>query len=153
MDAREYLTSYAGLKMEARNNEERIAEAFNETLIPAMAQSDGSQRTPGRGDRQEKASIRYIEIKDRLQPMIDASKARMREIEDTISSLPDPMHREVLRLRYIDTDNWNPVKWRLVAMVMYGDDDDKDILRTKRLHREALDTLDAVLAATEEMKQ
>ena len=147
MDAREYLTSYAGLKMEARNNEERIAEAFNETLIPAMAQSDGSQRTPGRGDRQEKASIRYIEIKDRLQPMIDASKARMREIEDTISSLPDPRHREVLRLRYIDTDNWNPVKWRMVALTMYRSNDDNALRRLRRVHREALAAFEAVRAA------
>ena len=124
MDAKEYLMEYAALKQEARNNEERILQAFNESLIPAMAQSDGSQRTPGRGDRQEKASIRYIETKDRLQPIIDANKAKMREIEDTISSLPDPMHREVLRLRYLDVDGWNPVKWRFVALTMYHNDDE-----------------------------
>ena len=147
MDAREYLTAYAGLKMEARNNEDRIAEMFNETLIPAMTQGDGSQRTPGRGDRQEKANIRYIETKDRLQPIIDTNRAKMREIEDTISSLPDPMQREVLRLRYIDVDSWTPVKWREVARIMYGDDDEKDVLRVHRLHRDAVDSLDALLAA------
>ena len=146
MDAREYLTAYAGLKMEARNNEDRIAEMFNETLIPAMTQGDGSQRTPGRGDRQEKANIRYIETKDRLQPIIDTNRAKMREIEDTISSLPDPMHREVLRLRYTDTDNWEPVKWRMVASVIYHDSDDNALRRLRKVHREALASLAETLA-------
>lgn len=150
MDAKEYLESYAALKQEALNNEDRILQAFNETLIPAMAQGDGSQRTPGRGDRQEKASIRYIETKDRLQPIIDANKAKMRQIEDTISGLADPMQREVLRLRYLDVDGWKPVKWRFVAMTMYHDDDSKDVLRVQRLCREALASLDAVLTAKEE---
>lgn len=150
MDAKEYLMEYAALKMEARNNEDRILQAFNESLIPAMAQGDGSQRTPGRGDRQEKASIRYIETKDRLQPMIDENRARMRQIEDDIAGLADPMQREVLRLRYIDVDNWNPVPWRLVALTMYHNDDDKDVRRVLRLHREALDSLNTVLSAKEE---
>ena len=149
MDAKEYLMEYAALKQEARNNEERILQAFNESLIPAMAQSDGSQRTPGRGDRQEKASIRYIETKDRLQPIIDANKAKMREIEDTISSLPDPMHREVLRLRYLDVDGWNPVKWRFVALTMYHNDDENALRKLQYIHREALASIDAVLAAKE----
>ena len=146
MDAKEYLMEYAALKQEARNNEDRILQAFNESLIPAMAPSDGSQRTPGRGDRQEKASIRYIETKDRLQPIIDANKTKMREIEDTISSLPDPMHREVLRLRYTDTDNWEPVKWRMVASVIYHDSDDNALRRLRKVHREALASLAEILA-------
>ena len=145
MDAKEYLESYAALKQEALNNEDRILQAFNESLIPAMAQGDGSQRTPGRGDRQEKASIRYIETKDRLQPIIDANRAKMRQIEDTIRGIADPMQREVLRLRYLDVDGWKPVKWRFVALTMYHNDEEKDILRVKRLHKEAVAALDAII--------
>lgn len=153
MDAKEYLLEYAALKMEAINNEDRIAEAFNETLIPAVTQGDGSQRTPGRGDRQEKMNIRYIETKERLQPVIDANKAKMRQIEDDIASLADLMQREVLRLRYIDVDGWQPVPWRLVAITMYRGDEDKDVHRVLRLHREALASLDAVLAADDKSHQ
>ena len=149
MDAKEYLMEYAALKQEALNREDRISEAFNETLIPAMAQGDGSQRTPGRGDRQEKANIRYMEIKDRLQPMIDENRARMLQIEDDIASLADPMQREVLRLRYIDVDGWNPVKWRIVAQTMYRSNDDNALRRLRRVHREALAALDEVIAEKE----
>ena len=149
MDAKEYLESYAALKQEALNNEERIEEAENEALIPAMKQGDGSQRTPGNGDRQEKAYIRYIETKDRLQPIIDANRAKMRQIEDDIASLADPMQREVLRLRYIDVDCWKPVKWRFVALTMYHNDDENALRKLQYIHREALASIDSVLAAKE----
>lgn len=149
MDAKEYLESYAALKQEALNNEDRILQAFNESLIPAIAQGDGSQRTPGRGDRQEKASIRYIETKDRLQPIIDANRAKMRQIEDTIRGIADPMQREVLRLRYLDVDGWKPVKWRFVALTMYHNDDENALRKLQYIHREALVFIDAVLAAKE----
>lgn len=153
MDAKEYLNRYAVLKMEALHNEERILLAFNETQIPAMKQGDGSQRTAGSGDRQENATLRYIEIKDRLQPQIDANKAQMRQIEEDIDSLADGMEREVLRLRYIDVDGWKPVLWRLVALKMYRDDEEKDLQRVQRVHKEALNSLDAVLAAKEKSPQ
>lgn len=153
MDAKEYLIEYAALKMEALHNEERILEAFNSTQIPAMKQGDGSQRTPGRGDGKEKATLRYMELKDRLQPQIDANKAKMRQIEEDIDSLDDGMEREVLRLRYIDVDGWKPVLWRLVALKMYRNDEEKDLQRVQRVHKEALSSLDAVLAAKEKSPQ
>ena len=137
MNAKDYLESYAALKMEVRMNEERIFEVFNETHIPAMAPGDGSSRTPAK-DRQEKSIIRYIATKDRLQPIIDANKSKMRKIEAAIDRLKDPLHREVLRIRYTDTTGWRPLKWRDVAMRMYGDDEEKDLHHVQRLHREAL---------------
>lgn len=153
MDAKEYLRKYAALKMEARNNEERILLAFNETQIPAMKQGDGSQRTAGAGDRQEKAAIRYIEIKDRLQPQVDANKAEMRKIEDAINSLEDGLQREVLRQRYIDADTWKPVPWRIVSTKMYGDDEGKNVQHVQRVHREAISIIEIVLSAKEKSPQ
>lgn len=140
----EQLEQYARLKMEVQINEERILEAFNSTQIPAMKQGDGSQRTAGSGDRQESATLRYMELKDRLQPQIDANKAQMRRIEDAISSLSDPMQREVLRIRYTDTTGWEPMKWRLVALRMYGDDDDKNITAANRIFRKARESLEGL---------
>lgn len=131
------LEKYAALKMEAQNNEERILQAFNETQIPAMKQGDGSQRTAGAGDRQEKTAISYIEIKDRLQPQVDANKAEMRKIEDAVNSLEDGLQREVLRLRYIDTVSWRPVPWRIVAIKIYKSDAEKYLQQVQRIHRKA----------------
>lgn len=71
----------------------------------------------------------------------------MREIEAVIDGISSPMLREVLRIRYTDTDTWKPLKWRDVAMRMYGDDDDNAMRRLLRFHREALAAFEAVLAA------
>ena len=147
MGAKEYLESYAALKMEVRMNEDRICEVFNETQIPATHLRDESRRTPGNRGPQESANIRYIETKDRLQPVIDAKKAQMREIESVIDGISRPMLREVLRIRYTDTNTWKPLKWREVAMRMFGDDDEKDLRRLLLYHREALAAFEAVLVA------
>lgn len=152
MDIKEYLTQYAALKMEARKNWERIKIAENETEMPAMRQSDGSQRQPGRGDRFENASIRYMEVKAELQPKIDANKAEMLQIEQAINRLEDPLQREVLRQRYLDGDGWKPVPWREVAWRLYHDDDEKELQRVMRVHREAIDALAAVMSAKEQEK-
>lgn len=145
MDAKEFLLEYAALKMEAINHSKRIIKAFNDTQIPATHLCEGSRRTLGSKDRQENATIRYTETKDRLQPQIDANKAKMRQIEDAISSMTDGLEREVLRLRYIDVNSWKPVPWREVAIELYGDDEEKDLKRVQRLHQEALKSLTAVL--------
>lgn len=51
MGAKEYLESYAALKMEVRMNEDRISEVFYEAQIPAAHLSDGSRRTQASKDR------------------------------------------------------------------------------------------------------
>ena len=145
MDARGYLLEYAALKMEVINNEERIVEAFNDTQIPSVHLSDGSRQTLVSKSRQENANIRYIELKERLQMQIEANKARMREIEDSINRLKDPQYREVLRMRYIDVNDWDPTPWWLVAKRLYGAYDEKELKRVQRLYKKALDSLEAIL--------
>ena len=145
MDAKEYLESYAALKMEVRNLEDRIAEVFYAAQLPAMRQSDGSQKTPSR-DVQEKANIRYIETKDEMQPLIDANKEKMRQISGLVATLSNPFHREILRIRYMDTNCWKPLKWADVAMQLRGNDEERDVLYAKRLHKKAMEEFASVYA-------
>ena len=148
MDAKEYLESYAALKMEVCMHEDRIFEVFNETQMPSISLGNGSQRTPVK-DRQEKANIRYIETKDRLQQNIDANIAKMRRIDAIIDRMRTPLFREILRVRYTDTDSWTPLKWSDVSMRIYGDDDEKNVKQTQRKARKALREF---AAAMEEME-
>ena len=143
MDAREYLQSYPVLKMEVQNNEDRILSAFNNTQMPAPQSSDYIQKGPvGRGI-QESATIRYIELKDRLQPQIDAGKEKLHCIEDIVNCIDDGLEREVLRLRYIDGAAWKPVPWKDVAIKLFGDDDERHMKAVQRLHKKALISFDA----------
>lgn len=149
MDPKEYLSEYAALKMEALAHESRIRKAQNNTEMPASGVSDGAQRSPGRGDRFENAVISYIAVKEEFQPLIDENLARMRQIRESIGRLEDGLQREVLRRRYIDVDGWTPAPHRQVAMELYHDDDEKEIQRVKKIHREALEALGEVLNAGE----
>lgn len=142
---KKYLTRYAGLKMEVENQLERIARAKNNTEIPAMRPSDGSQHQPGGSDRLGSAVIKWLDIEERLYPIINAKVAKMREIEDAINSLDDSLESEVLRLRYIDGEHCRLMPWKDIAMKLYGDDDEKHQQATFRLHGRALQSVGKVI--------
>lgn len=127
--------------MENENRLERLTRLRNEAEIPAIRQGDGSQRTSSDGGRMERAVIRAMEYEEQISPLIEANRKEMRAIEAQIDDLPDPMEREVLRLRYIDGQGCRQKPWREVALILFGDNDDKHLLATYRLHGKALQAL------------
>ena len=90
------------------------------------------------------AVLRRMEYEERIRPLIEANLREMEKIEEAISQIQDPMEREVLRLRYIDGACWKPMPWGEVALQIYGDNDDKCLRATYRLHNLALDSLKKV---------
>lgn len=136
------LESFVTLRHEVESMEERLRRLESEAILPPMRPGSGSQNTGGSGDKNERAYIRYLEYKDRTQPQIDSIRRQMRAIETAIQALPDALERSVLEHRYTETDNIRLLKWRTVAVKMYGDDDEKDMQAVYRLHNEALDHID-----------
>lgn len=132
------LASYVSLRLEIKNRLERLARLKNEAELPAARESDGSQHTGSAGDRMEKAVIRYMEYEQHIAAKIEENRAEMMEIEAAIDALPDPIEREVLRLRYIDNEYFRLMPWKYVALRLFGDNDDKHLLATYRLHGRAL---------------
>lgn len=135
---KERLARYLSLRRENENQLERLARMRNDEKIPAIRESDGSQHTPGGSDRMANAIIRRMEYEERVMPQIEANLQEMEIIEDAINSLPDPMEREVLRLRYIDGSTWRHLPWGEVALRLYGDNDEKYMKATFRLYQRAL---------------
>jgi len=135
------LASFVTLRHEVEHMEERLRRLESEAVLPPMRPGNGSQSSGG-GDKNERAAIRYIEYKDRAEPQIDSIRRQMREIETAIQDLPDPLERSVLEHRYTETDTIRLLKWREIAVKLYGDDDEKDIQAVYRLHNEALDHID-----------
>lgn len=152
-EIKKYLKKYAGLKMSVENQLERIARAKNNTEIPAMRTSDGSQHQPGGSDRLGNSVIKWMDTKERLLPMIEANVAQMRLIEAQIDSLEDPFESEVLRLRYLDgrfeedgeERRCQQVPWKYVALTLYGGDDESHKQAVFRLHGKALQSFGEVL--------
>lgn len=135
---KERLASYISLRLEVDNQLERLARMRNDEKIPAMRESDGSQHSPGSGDRMERAIIRRMEYEDRVMPQIEAALAEMETIEQAIYAVADPMEREVLRLRYMEGNYIRHMPWRDVALKLFGDDDKRHMVATYRLHTRAL---------------
>lgn len=145
LDIKERLKRYPGLKMENEKMLARLEMLRSEETLPPMRQGDGSKRTAGTGDRQERAIIRRMEYEDLTAPTIAANKAEIRAINKAVAALSDPLEREVINIHYIEVDQYKPLPWREVAIAMYGEDSDADLLRVHRIHRSALQSLREIL--------
>ena len=140
--ARSWLSGYQGLKFEYDTWAERLARMENEQYIPAMRMGDESKHGPSAYDRMGSATIRRLEFEDNTSEEITEIKAKMKAIETAIKALPDPMHRGVLTQRYVTGfDGYKLKPWRAIALKLYRRDDDADLKRVQRIHREALEKL------------
>ena len=135
---KERLRSYLCLKFEMENQLERLLRLKNEEKFPAVRENSGAKPTGGSEGRMERAIIRRMEYEARVMPKIEAAQRQMEQIEAAINAVRDPMEREVLRLRYVDGENCRPMLWRDVAVQLFGDDDERHLLATYRLHGRAL---------------
>lgn len=137
-EAKKILYGYAGLKMEVQNDMNRIQQAENDCMIPALKMGDGSKSTGGSGGRQENAVLRWMDVKERLMPSIRDKVARMRAIEDAINSLSDSFERLVLTKRYIEVEGYYHPTWPEIAQAIYRTDEEKAVKAVTRLHGRAL---------------
>ena len=144
-EIKERLKRYPALKMETEKMTARLEVLKSEETIPPLRQGDGSMRTAGTGDRQERAILRRMEYEERTAPTIAANKKEIKAIDRAVAALTDPMEREVIKIHYIEVDGYKPLPWRDVAFAMYGDDTDAKVLAVHRLHSKALRGLQQIL--------
>jgi hypothetical protein len=60
-----------------------------------------------------------MEYEERHGAEIEAKRAELRFIEDSINSVDDPMERMVLRIRYTGSENAKPMPWRSIRTTSY----------------------------------
>jgi hypothetical protein len=144
-DIKKRLSQYSAIRVELDTLEERLERLKSEETLPPMRPSSGSKPTGSTGDRQERSIIRRMEYEERHGPEIDAKRAELSYIEDSINSVDDPMERMVLRILYTGSENAKPMPWRAVAMAIYKDDSDAKMLAIYRLHGRALKSLQSVM--------
>ena len=139
MITKEQLQSYVGLRLEAENITERLARLRAEAQLPPMRNSDGSQHTPGAADRLARSVEALLEYEQRTAPRLARIRAQLAAIEAAVDALPDPLEREVLRLRYLDAEFCRLTRWGPIAVRMYGDDEEKHLKAVQRLHLSAIE--------------
>lgn len=138
---KERLSKYIYIRREVENQLERLARMKNDELIPAQKESDGSQHTAGASDRMANAIIRRMNYQDEISEEMDKKMAELEAIRKAIGSLPDPMEREVLRLRYMDGTGYRHMGWKDVAVNLYGDNDEAKMQAVYRLHGRAMESI------------
>lgn len=139
------LSNYSAIRVELDNLEERLERLKSEETLPAMRPGNGSKHTGGTGDRQERAVIRRMEYEERHGPEMEAKRAELRYIEDSINAVADPMERMVLRIRYTESETAKPTPWRDVAIAIYRDDSDAKMLAIYRLLDKAVKSLQKLM--------
>ena len=138
---KERLARYISLKKENENRLERLARMCSNAELPALQQGDGSKGSGSSMDRMARAVEKCMEYEAQIRPLIEANRREMAVIEDAVAALKDPLEREVLRLRYMDSFGVRMMRWKDVAMVIYGDDSQASVQSCLRLHVRAFDNL------------
>ena len=138
MQAKKQLMRYSRLKKENENRAETLARMKAAAQFAPSGEPDGSQHTSGDGQRMARAVEIFLEYVEQMRPLMEKNRAEMLRIEQAVAQLPDPLEREVLRLRYLDGDAWRLPKWRDVAMKIYGSDERKYLDAVLKIHQTAL---------------
>ena len=112
------LSNYSAIRVELDILEERLARLKSEETLPPMRPGNGSKPTGGTGDRQERAIIRRMEYEQRHGPEIEAKRKELKDIDDSINAVAEPMERMVLRIRYTESETAKPMPWRDVAIAI-----------------------------------
>ena len=138
---KERLARYISLKKENENRLERLARLRSNAELPPQAGPDGSKGTSCNADRLALAVEAYLEYQARMQPLLEANRREMTAIEEAVAALPDPLEREVLRLRYMDSSSIRPFTWKEIALYMYGVDGESHVRALMYLHQKALSNI------------
>lgn len=135
---KERLARYISLKKENENRLERLARMKSNAEMPAQRDPDGSKHTGSSGERMAQAIEAYMEYEEQIRPLVEANRREMAEIEAAVAALPDPLEREVLRLRYMDGENMRLLSWKEVAYKLFGECDESSQKRARRIHEKAV---------------
>lgn len=140
--AREFLDSvrYARLEYHRLSEKVKLLETQCEHITATL------KATPGGGSADtEKIWAALADESGRLYRQLRAVLERTGEVEDFIEKLPDPRHRLILKLRYLDSMRWPEVNRHMSQGGVYYSD-----RQMFRLHGEALNSARALWAATHE---
>ena len=107
-------------------------------LAPANRPDCQPDTEPETGAEQSPAWKTFCVYQARITPQLAANRRKMSQIEEEVSALPEPLEREVLRLRYLDSCCCRLTPWKQVALRLYGSDDTAAVQYVRRLHDLAL---------------
>ena len=141
-EVKSWLSSFQRLEYEYLSLIERLENYKSAQDYPKTCLGNESKHSPSTYDRMGSATIRRLDFEEKYSEKIANLKAEMNAIEAAIKKVPDPMHRGILIQRYIIGHEGYKLKpWKNIALQLYHRDDDADLKRVQRIHRDALESL------------
>lgn len=138
-EAKRRLKQYIHLQFELYRQCERLARLKSAEKFPSRPEgNEGGGTGQPNPHRQENAIVRRMGYEEKMKVRVAEITAELDAIDDAIDSLPDALEREVLRLRYTDGENNRLAEWTQIALDLYGDNDEKHLLASFKLHGRAL---------------
>ena len=138
----ERLFNYIKLKCEVDRHFEQVARMKSAECFAPAREGDGSQHQPGNSDRMGRAVDRRLDYQKRMEPLINANLAEMDAVEVAVNALPDPLERDVLRVRYMEGSSYRHLKWREVAIEIFHNDEERHIKALQRVHDAAIEKIE-----------
>jgi hypothetical protein len=108
---REFLESYWELRRESDRLSRRIEELTCQ--CENMTAKYGGMPRGGGGGSAAAVWDALIEAKDRVNARLIESLQREAEIEAFIDSIPNKLHRQILRCRYLEGLHWQEIETRV----------------------------------------
>ena len=135
---KERLIRYMWIKMENENRLEKLIRMKNAAAMPEVAGADGTSANRTDKERMAKAVEAYVTYESQIMPVVERNRQEMAILEAAVEELPDPIGREVLRLRYIDGSGVRRLSWKEIAYRVFGSCDTSAQRRATRVHRHAI---------------
>lgn len=102
MDAKEYLMSLKHIEVRIRNMSEEL-QRYNDIATNISARMDGERvQTSLSGDKLSMAVAKIVDLEKEIYDEIEHLKIVRRDIIDKISTVENPMYRDVLYMRYVN---------------------------------------------------
>ncbi len=140
------LQQFRLLNREIDNSIERLELLQMKATSPHGMNLTGTpKKPPSIGDTLSYKASYIVDLENEIKQLIERRDQEERFIESLVKKLNKPDERFVIRLRYLDGEEWEDV-----IMLLYGDKPDYNInldnykQRAYRLHRSAIEKLSAL---------
>lgn len=135
MTAKEYLLQYKDLTDDIAEKQEKLG--WLETVAASASPGNGSGGGSEKSDKVGRLAADIADLKNEINQLTDRLISLREEIELTISQITSGKHRKLLHKIYISGKSWPQVEQEMSYCNRH----------LRRIHREALDRLDKILAA------
>ena len=119
MTAKEYLSGIRKKRLHCRTLATKLEELeeMAKGVKAIRYDRDNVQTTPE--NSMEKYLAEYMDVRIELSKALVEYGEQMAKAEWQIEAMPNPIHAEVLRLRYIDDDNGRRMTFERISCIMH----------------------------------